>query len=207
MLLLTLFLGVVCNALGYIPPGNINLTAAQITLNKGLKQAYYFILSFSLVEMVFTFVMMRFVEWFASSLNLDHIIDIAMIFVFLILGVITWRSRKEMPNTDTSNKDSVKYGILLGIVNPMQIPYWLFLGTYLISHEWINTGNLSLTVFSIGSGIGAGIVLFGFAHFARYIQEKFTLSSYIINKSIAILFFLLSAYHIIKVVYEQLIKS
>jgi threonine/homoserine/homoserine lactone efflux protein len=207
MLLLTLFLGVVCNAVGYIPPGNINLTAAQITLNKGLKQAYYFILSFSLIEMVFTFVMMRFVEWFASSLKLDHIIDIAMIFVFLILGVITWRSRKEMPNTDTSNKDSVKYGILLGIVNPMQIPYWLFLGTYLISHQWINTGNLSLTVFSIGSGIGAGIVLFGFAHFAKYIQEKFTLSSYVINKSIAILFFLLSAYHLFKVAYEQLIKS
>jgi threonine/homoserine/homoserine lactone efflux protein len=207
MLLLTLFLGIACNALGYIPPGNINLTAAQITLNKGLKQAYYFIISFSLVEMIFTFVMMRFVEWFATSLNLDRIIDIAMIFVFLVLGVITWRSRKEMPNTDTSNKDSVKYGILLGIINPMQIPYWLFLGTYLISHEWINTGNISLAVFSVGSGIGAGVVLYGFARFAKYIQEKFTLSSYVINKSIAILFFLLSAYHIIKVVYEQLIKS
>jgi threonine/homoserine/homoserine lactone efflux protein len=207
MLLLTLFLGIACNALGYIPPGNINLTAAQITLNKGLKQAYYFIISFSLVEMIFTFVMMRFVEWFATSLNLDRIIDIAMIFVFLVLGVITWRSRKEMPNTDTSNKDSVKYGILLGIINPMQIPYWLFLGTYLISHEWIDTGNISLAVFSVGSGIGAGVVLYGFARFAKYIQEKFTLSSYVINKSIAILFFLLSAYHIIKVVYEQLIKS
>jgi threonine/homoserine/homoserine lactone efflux protein len=206
MLLLTLFLGIACNALGYIPPGNINLTAAQITLNKGLKQAYYFIISFSLVEMIFTFVMMRFVEWFATSLNLDRIIDIAMIFVFLVLGVITWRSRKEMPNTDTSNKDSVKYGILLGIINPMQIPYWLFLGTYMISHEWINTGNISLAVFSVGSGIGAGVVLYGFARFAKYIQEKFTLSSYVINKSIAILFFLLSAYHIIKVVYEQLIK-
>jgi len=207
MLFLTFFLGVVCNALGYIPPGNINLTAAQITLNKGLKQAYYFILSFSLVEIFFTFVMMRFVEWFATSLNLDRIIDIAMIFVFLILGIITWRSRKEMPNTDTSNKDSVKYGILLGILNPMQIPYWLFLGTYLISHEWIDTGNLSLAIFSVGCGIGAGIVLYAFARFAKYIQEKFTLSSYVINKSIAILFFLLSAYHVVKVIYEQIIKS
>lgn len=206
MLVLTLLLGIVCNAVGYIPPGNINLTAAQITLNKGLKQAYYFIISFSLVEIIFTFLMMRFVEWFATGLDLDRIIDIAMIVLFLVLGIVTWRSRKEMPKTDTSSKDSVRYGLLLGILNPMQIPYWLFLGTYLISHEWIDTGNLSLATFSIGSGIGAGIVLYGFARFAKYIQEKFTLSSYLINKSIAILFFALSAYHVIKVLFEQLIK-
>ena len=207
MLVLTLLLGIICNAVGYIPPGNINLTAAQITLNRGLKQAYYFIMSFSIVEMLFTFVIMRFVEWFATSLELDRLIDIAMIVVFLVLGFITWRSRKEMPKTDTSRKDSVRYGILLGILNPMQVPYWLFLGTYLISHEWIDTGNLSLSIFSVGSGIGAGIVLYAFARFAKYIQEKFTLSSYVINKSIAILFFALSAYHLVKVVYEQIIKS
>ncbi len=207
MLVLTLLLGIVCNAVGYIPPGNINLTAAQITLNKGLKQAYYFIISFSLVEILFTFLMMRFVEWFTTSLELDRIIDIVMIVLFLVLGVVTWRSRKEMPKTDTSNKDSVRYGLLLGILNPMQIPYWLFLGTYLISHEWIDTGTLSLATFSIGSGIGAGLVLYGFARFAKYIQDKFALSSYVINKSIAILFFALSTYHVIKVVYEQVLKS
>jgi threonine/homoserine/homoserine lactone efflux protein len=206
MLVLTLLLGIVCNAVGYIPPGNINLTAAQITLNKGLKQAYYFIISFSLVEMLFTFVMMRFVEWFSSNLNLDRIIDVAMIVVFLTLGIITWKSRKEMPETDTSNKDSVRYGILLGILNPMQVPYWLFLGTYLISHQFIDTGTTSLTIFSIGSGLGAAAVLYGFARFAKYIQDKFTLSSYIINKSIAILFFALSAFHLVKVVYEQLLR-
>jgi threonine/homoserine/homoserine lactone efflux protein len=207
MLVLTLLLGIVCNAVGYIPPGNINLTAVQITLNKGLKQAYYFIISFSLVEMLFTFVMMRFVEWFSTSLNLDRIIDVAMIIVFLALGVVTWKSRKEMPETDTSNKDSVRYGILLGILNPMQVPYWLFLGTYLISHDFINTGNGSLAIFSIGSGLGAAAVLYGFARFAKYIQDKFTLSSYIVNKSIAMLFFALSAFHLVKVVYEQIIKS
>jgi threonine/homoserine/homoserine lactone efflux protein len=207
MLVLTLLLGIVCNAVGYIPPGNINLTAVQITLNKGLKQAYYFIISFSLVEMLFTFVMMRFVEWFSTSLNLDRIIDVAMIIVFLALGVVTWKSRKEMPETDTSNKDSVRYGILLGILNPMQVPYWLFLGTYLISHDFINTGNGSLAIFSIGSGLGAAAVLYGFARFAKYIQDKFTLSSYIVNKSIAMLFFALSAFHLVKVVYEQILKS
>jgi threonine/homoserine/homoserine lactone efflux protein len=206
MLIMTFFLGIICNAIGYIPPGNINLTAVQITLNKGIKQAYYFILAFSSVEVLFTFGVMRFVQWLSNTINLSQFIDMAMIVVFLIMGVITWRSRKEMPSTDESKKDSIRYGLLLGAVNPMQIPFWLFVGTYLMSHDWVQDGFVSLSIFSIGSGIGAGLVLYGFARFARYIQDKFTISSYLVNKSIAILFFALAGYHIVKVVYVQFFR-
>ncbi|MFA4869238.1 MAG: lysine transporter LysE [Pedobacter sp.] len=206
MLFLTFFLGVVLNMLGYIPPGNINLTVVQITITRGIRQALYFIGAFSAVEVLFTFGVMRFVQWLSSEINLENAIDIVMIFMFGILGFITWKSRKEMPKADYSNKDSIKYGMLLGVLNPMQVPYWLFVGTYLISHEWIDIGYLSLSVFSIGSGIGAGLALYGFARFAVYIKEKFALSSYIVNKSIALLFFALSAYHVVKIIYIHFIK-
>lgn len=192
--------------LGYIPPGNINLTVVQITITRGIRQALYFILAFSAVEVLFTFGVMRFVQWLSSEIKLGEIIDVIMILMFGVLGVITWRSRKEMPKTDYSNKDSIRYGMLLGVLNPMQIPYWLFVGTYLISHEWIDIGYLSLSVFSVGSGIGAGLALYGFARFAQYIQERFALSSYIVNKSIAILFFALSGYHVCKITYIHFIK-
>jgi threonine/homoserine/homoserine lactone efflux protein len=206
MLLLTLFLGVILNFIGYIPPGNINLTVVQITITRGIKQALYFIAAFSCVEILFTFGVMRFVQWLSSEIKLGDIIDVIMILMFGILGVITWRSRKEMPKADYSKKDSIRYGLLLGVINPMQIPYWLFVGTYLISHEYINTGYLSLSIFSVGSGIGAALALYGFSRFAQYIQERFELSSYRINKGIALLFFALSAYHICKVVYIHLLK-
>src|SRR5690606_19299281 len=115
-----------------------NLTVVQITITRGLRQALYFIMAFSTVEIFFTFGVMRFVQWLSSEIKLDNIIDVIMVFMFGILGVITWRSRKEMPKADYSKKDSIKYGLILGVVNPMQIPYWLFVGTYLISHEWID---------------------------------------------------------------------
>ena len=207
MLLLTFVLGVVLNAIGYTPPGNINLTVVQITINRGVKQALYFIAAFSFVEIIFTLVMMRFVQWLSLSIMLDNIIDVVMIFLFLVLGVVTWKSRKEMPKDDYNSKDSVRYGLLLGAINPMQVPYWLFVGTYLISHEWIDIGYLSLTIFSLGSGLGAALALYGFARFSDYIKDKFALSSYRINKSIAILFFCLSAYHLIKVIYVHFIKA
>lgn len=206
MLFLTLFLGVILNMVGYIPPGNINLTVVQITITRGIRQALYFIGAFAAVEILFTFGVMRFVQWLSSEIKLGDIIDVVMVFMFGILGFITWKSRKEMPKADYSKKDSIRYGMLLGVINPMQIPYWLFVGTYLISHEWIDIGYLSLSVFSIGSGIGAAVALYGFARFAQYIQEKFALSSYLVNKGIALLFFALSGYHICKIVYIHWIK-
>ena len=207
MLFLTLFLGIILNAIGYIPPGNINLTVVQLTITRGLRQALYFILAFSCIEVLFTFGVMRFVQWISSEIHVGDYIDGVMIIMFSVLGIVTWRSRKEMPKADYSKKDSIRYGMLLGVLNPMQIPYWLFVGTYLIAHEWIDIGNLSLIVFSIGSGIGAAVALYGFARFAQYIQTRFTLNNYVVNKAIAGLFFALALYHVFKLVYIHLIRS
>jgi threonine/homoserine/homoserine lactone efflux protein len=206
MLFLTFFLGIILNSIGYIPPGNINLTVVQITITRGIRQAIYFIAAFSCVEVLFTVSVMRFVQWLSSEIKVGDYIDMVMVVMFTVLGIITWRSRKEMPKDDYSKKDSIRYGLLLGVLNPMQIPYWLFVGTYLISHEWIDVGYISLGIFSIGSGIGAALALYGFARFAQYIQTKFTLNNYVVNKAIAGLFFSLSAYHIIKLVYIHFIR-
>ncbi|WP_379084517.1 LysE family transporter [Pedobacter sp. UC225_65] len=124
------------------------------------------------------------------------------ILLFIVMGTITWINRKKVPKTkaedNRSRKGSVFYGMLLGVLNPVQIPFWLFFGNYVILHEWIHTDYLSLVIFSFGSGIGSAVALYGYAHFAKYIQEKFALSSLLVNKSIAIFLWILALYLIIK---------
>ena len=209
MLLLTFFIGLFINAIGYIPPGNINLSVAQLTVNKGIKQAWYFILAFSCVEVFFTFGMMRFARWMSSDVSLEFSIyhieigtltDAFMILMFLTMGTITWvrRNRLPKPKEEVKRGSSVFYGILLGVLNPVQIPTWLFFGNYVIIHQWIRTDYLSLFIFSIGSGLGSAIALYGYAHFARYIQEKFTLSTRLINHAIAILLVVLALCLLVK---------
>jgi len=122
-------------------------------------------------------------------------------------GIITWINRKKAPEAkDNSEHDSLKYGILLGFLNPMQIPFWMITGTYLITHEWIETSRIALVIFSIGSAAGAFLCLFIYAKSARYIQSKLALSNQVINTSIAILFFAFAAYHVVKQVYLLFIK-
>ena len=209
MLFLTFFLGVGLNAMGYIPPGNINLAVAQISINKGMRQVWHFILSFSCVEICFTFGMMRFARWAMSDINpnssisevkLGTLVDCFMIVLLSVMGTITWINRKKQVATKGKSKgsDSVWYGMILGVLNPVQIPFWLFFGNYVILHNWIETDYLSLVLFSIGSGFGSALALYSYAHFATFIQEKFTLSSIVINKSIAIFLFCLAGYLLVK---------
>jgi threonine/homoserine/homoserine lactone efflux protein len=201
MIFLTFFIGVIANFIGYIPPGNINLTLIQITINRGLKQALQFIIAFSCVEFFFTFGVMQGAKWLSEQVKLDTIIDWVMVVLFGTLSFITWRNRNNPPKTTYSEHASIKYGILLGFLNPMQIPFWMVTGTYLIAHQWIQDGFVELIIFSVGSAAGAFLALFLYAKFAGFVQKRFELSTRVIDISIAILFFSFAVYHIFKQVY------
>jgi len=207
MIILTFFIGLIANFIGYIPPGNINLALVQIAINRGIKQALQFIIAFSCVEFFFTYFIMNAADWLSQQLNLSTIIDWVMVVLFGTMGVVTWIHRKKAPEEKKySEHDSIKYGILLGFLNPMQIPFWMITGTYLITHEWIETGRLALVIFSIGSAGGAFLCLFIYAKSARYIKDKLDLSNRAINTGIAVLFLGFAAYHIVKQVYLHLWK-
>jgi len=201
MIILTFFIGLIANALGYIPPGNINLTLVKITINRGLKQAMMFITAFSSVEFFFTYFIMHAAKWLSAQVRLDMVIDWVMIVLFITLGIITWIHRKKPPKENYSQRASIRYGILLGFLNPVQIPFWMITGTYVITHQWIAVGQVALVIFSIGAAAGAFLALFLYAKFAKYIQQKFALSTLVVNTGIAVLFFAFAVYGVMKQVY------
>lgn len=194
MLLLTFFVAVVVNFVGYIPLGNINLTAMQISINKGLKQVVIFATSFALVEGLFTYILMRFAEWFATKKDFLAWLEWIMVGIFLLMGTLSYIQSKKKAKAvdDVKKRDSIKTGILLGVFNPMIIPFWTIGGTYLIAHDWIVTEGLGLEIFAIGASVGSFACLYLFGRFAQYIQNKFSFSHRVINKSIAIMFFALA---------------
>jgi len=207
MIFLAFFIGLIANFIGYVPPGNVNLTVAQLTINRGMKQALSFIIAFSSVEFFFTYFIMNAADWLSEQVHLDTVIDWIMVVLFGVMGAITWVHRNRAPKAKkNSMSNSIKYGILLGIINPVQIPFWLITGSYLITHEWIETGWLTLIIFSVGSAAGAFLCLFIYARFARLLKQKLDLSTHVINTAIAILFFAFAAYHVVKQVYLLFFK-
>jgi threonine/homoserine/homoserine lactone efflux protein len=200
MLVLTFVVAIVVSFFGYIPPGNVNLTAMQISINKNIKQALTFIATFSIFEAFFTYILMRFAAWFAEKKDVLQLLNWVLIAVFVILGILTWNKGTKNPPKEKEYKKgaSIRTGILLGIFNPIQIPFWAIAGTYLIGNNWITTKGLGLEFFALGSGIGAFTCLYLYAYFSKVIKEKFSLSSKIINHSIASVFFLLAIISLIR---------
>jgi threonine/homoserine/homoserine lactone efflux protein len=198
MLLLNLLVGVIVNFIGYIPLGNVNLTVIQLTINRGLKNAMYFIVSFSFIEFFITYAAMYFADWLASQTSLTFWLNWLLIIVFFVLGILTWRNRHSEKDINYSSKDSIKYGFIIGLVNPMQLPFWTIIGTYLISNQWIVSGLWPLAIFSFGGALGAFLCLFSFAKLSSYLHGRFAFSSRLINHGIAIFFFVLGMYHLVK---------
>jgi len=145
-------------------------------------------------------------KWLATQVKLDMVIDWIMLVLFTLLGIITWVHRNKPPKANYSERASIRYGIILGIVNPVQVPFWMITGTYLITHEWIVVGQIALIIFSVGAAAGAFLALFMYAKFAQYIQSKFALSTKLINTSIAILFFAFAGYQVAKQIYLVFFK-
>src|ERR1700759_276902 len=120
MIFLTFAIGIIANFIGYIPPGNINLSVVQLAINRGIKQALQFIIAFSCVEFFFTYFIMNADDWLSHQLNLNVIIDWIMVVLFATMGTITWLHRKKAPSSGkSSGRDSITYGILLGFLNPV----------------------------------------------------------------------------------------
>lgn len=202
MIILNFFIGLIANFIGYVPPGNINLSLVQIAINRGMKEALKFTIAFSCVEFFFTLFIMHAADFLAAQVDLDMVIDWVMVVLFSVMGVIAWRHRNTPPQTKKhSNNQSVRYGIIMGIVNPVQIPFWLITGSYLITNQWIETGLVALIIFSVGSAAGAFLCLFIYARSARYVQKKLALSNKTINTGIALLLFGFAGYNIVKQVY------
>ncbi len=204
MIFLTFFLGIIANFIGYIPPGNINLTVVQLAINRGSKQTNYFIASFCFIELILTFLIVRGDQWLSRTVNLTLYIEWVMVFLFLVLGIVTWIDRNKQASTNYSGSKAIRLGIIMGFMNPMQIPFWGITGTYLISHNWIVTGWFGILIFSLGSAVGAGVCLIAYSRFAGFVFKKFTLSNAMLNKCIAILFFSLSAFQLGKLLYTAI---
>lgn len=166
-----------------------------------MRQSLRFIIAFSSVELFFTIFIMQAAKWLSTQPHVNTIIDWVMIVLFSILGTVTWFNRNNPPKAKYSDRESIRYGILLGIINPMQVPFWMIVGTYLLTHEWILPGMWALVVFSLGSALGAFLCLYAYARSAQYVQTKFALSTRIINTCIAALFYVFAAYHLFKQLY------
>lgn len=185
--------------LGSIPVGVLNLTIVDIGLRKSLYQVVLFALAVSLVEYAQGFLALKFSSLFETNQNLELYIDLFATPVFFILGIIYLRKYGKPPKRKEAVSDFGK-GLLLSIVNPLAIPFWVLWGTVGFEKQWLTNDNLSIAIFTIGISLGTFVSLVLYGLFSKLIINKIEIVNQRINQIIGWTLIILGTIQIIRIV-------
>jgi threonine/homoserine/homoserine lactone efflux protein len=180
MILQVFIIGAVFSFLGSIPPGTLNLCVLQLGLEKKIGAALRFALAVSIIEYPYTWIGVQFEYWITSSPAVIQNFELLTAIVMTLMGLLNiWSAQKPTDFTKRFNESGFRRGIILSILNPMAIPFWIGITAYLKAQGWIDlSSTLKLHSYILGTSVGAMVLLTLFTYLAR------SLSGYITNNKL-----------------------
>lgn len=179
MLYLQAFLiGFIISFIGSIPPGTLNLSVLQLGLEGKIKTALRFALAVSIIEYPYAWIGVVFEDWITSNPAVVENFRLITAIVMTTLGVLSLISARR-PTTVPSkfSESGFRRGIILSILNPMAIPFWVAITAYFKAHNWIELSTPALVhtyVFATSVGAMALLTVFVFLanKLAPYVKDS-----------------------------------
>jgi threonine/homoserine/homoserine lactone efflux protein len=170
--------GLAFSFVGSIPPGTLNVSVLQLGLDKKINTALRFALAVSIVEYPYAWVAVQFEYWLTSSPVVIENFQLITAIVMTALGLFTlWASRRPSTFSVKFNESGFRRGLILSLLNPMAIPYWMGATAYFKAQGWINLSTTGLLhSYVLGTSVGAMLLLalfvFMAARLAPYVQQN-----------------------------------
>lgn len=142
---------------GSLTPGTVNLSSIQLGLENKAYLAWRFALAAAIVEYIYAFLAVTFESIITSSPVIVQNFHLIAAIVMLTLGILTIRSASKPSNLALRFQNSgFRRGLVLGILNPLAMPYWIGITAYLKSQHWIDLCT-PLQLHSFLLGVSAGV--------------------------------------------------
>jgi threonine/homoserine/homoserine lactone efflux protein len=143
--------------IGTIPPGTLNLSVLQLGLENKLKAAWQFSIAAALVEYPYCWIAIHFETLITSTPGIVENFERIGASVMLVLGVLNLISlRRQRIKKVDAKTFGFGQGLVLGILNPLAIPYWIAITAYLKSQHWlVIDSSYDLHAYLIGVVFGA----------------------------------------------------
>lgn len=180
--------------IGSIPPGTINISVIQLTLNGRIKGALYFALAAALVEFFYATFAVGIQFFFVSKLDFTLHFKIIAASAMIVLGLINFfgKSKKAPAQKSGVPMTGFKKGVVISIFNPLAIPFWIAVTAYLESQAWIKIDSQSFWAYILGISTGTFLLLATLV----FIVSKFKVSidNLVVNKVTGLIFMGLGIY-------------
>ena len=189
--------------IGTIPPGTLNLTIIQLGLSHRINAAWRMALAAALIEYPYAWIAVEFQDFLSQSLEFTHSFHLVSAFVMISLGAFSlWSSARPSGFSKRFETSGFRKGLLLAILNPLAIPFWMAMTAYLRTYEWVNLSDrYEVHAYLLGVSSGTLIVLILLAYMARRVVGYFK-SDNILKKIPGTVLILLGLYALAKFIWE-----
>ncbi len=198
--MLVFLVAFIVSYLGSIPPGTINISTMQLSIQGKRRAAVFLSLAASLVEFVYAGITVRFQlflsesEWFT-----DHFYVITAV-PMLILGVANlWTSsntKSFLTRVKASGRSGFKRGLVLGLLNPLTLPYWLTVTAYLQTHDLISLEGWLFWYYLIGISVGTFLLMISIIMLGRKFSNIAD-NQFLVHRLPGLIFIGLGTYNIV----------
>lgn len=156
--------------LGSIPPGTLNLTVLQLGLEKKIDIAWRFAIAAAIIEYPYAWLAVTFENYITSSpVILDNFKLISAVVMITLGGLNIWAAYKPTVLTEKFQESGFRRGVLLSILNPLALPFWIAITAYLNVQGWVLLpDNTHLHVYLLGISLGAFALLVLLAYMAKH---------------------------------------
>lgn len=203
MIIQTLIVAFVISYVGSIPPGTINVSVMQLSILKKHRAAIFFSLAACLVEFVYAGITVQFHIYLNTHPEIANYFRIVTAVALIGLGLWNLFSKSTSDSIKVDTKLTGRHGFLrgliLGFLNPMTIPFWLAITTYLENDGLVEVTELGFWSYLIGLSTGTFCLLLTVdalgKRFTRIADNKF-----LVHKVPGFILLALGVYYLLKLI-------
>jgi threonine/homoserine/homoserine lactone efflux protein len=163
MILQTLLVAFAISYVGSIPPGTINISVMQLSILKKHRAAIFFALAATIVEFGYAAITVQFHIFLNNNETISSYFQIITAAALIGLGVFNLFSKSTSSSVkikeELTGRHGFRKGLILGLLNPMSIPFWLAITTYLENDDLIEVHEFGFWAYLIGLSAGTFCLL------------------------------------------------
>ncbi len=171
----TFFVAFVFSFIGTVPPGTLNLTIIQLGLNKRVPVAWRMAFAAALIEYPYAWIAVKFQRLLTQSVEFTHNFHLVSALVMVTLGGFSvWSASRPTTLARRLEKSGFRRGVVLSLLNPLAIPFWLAMTAYLKSYGWVDlSDDFEMHAYLLGVSSGTLVLLMLLAYLAAKVISYF----------------------------------
>jgi threonine/homoserine/homoserine lactone efflux protein len=180
-IIFTFLIAFLFSFIGTIPPGTLSLSIIQLGLGERMGAAWRMSLAAALMEYPYAWVAVEFEDFITQSGEFTHNFHLAGAVVMILLGVLNlWSSSRPTKLSQRFEASGFRKGVILSVLNPLAIPFWIAMTAYLKTYGWIDlSSKMEIHAYLLGVSAGTLVLFILLAYTARKVVSHFRKKSFL----------------------------